>query len=127
MVPGFVAQFGIHGDPRVNRAWRRARIKDDPVKQTNSTGTVSFANSGPDSRSVQFFINTADNNGVRLDLDAMGFSPFAKVVEGMDVVKKLNAEYGERPKQQRIQVEGNEYLKKFFERLDYIKRASILK
>ena len=127
MVPSFVAQFGIHGDPRVNRAWRQANIKDDPVKQTNRTGTVSFANSGPNSRSVQFFINTADNNGVRLDLDKMGFSPFAKVVDGMDVVTKLNTEYRERPKQQHIQSQGNEYLREYFERLDYITRATILK
>ncbi len=129
VISGFMCQFGIHGDPKVSAAWREASIPDDPVKGSNTRGTISFATAGPNTRTTQLFINFGDNVG----LDRMGFSPFGKVVEGMDVVDKINAEYGEGapngrgPHQGRIQQEGNEYLKKTFPNLDYIKSATILK
>lgn len=123
VVPGFVVQFGIPGDPAVAAKWQRNTIKDDPVKQSNKEGTIVFATSGPNSRTSQLFINYADNSR----LDGMGFSPFGKVTEGMDVVKAINAEYGERPNQGQIQQMGNAYLKQMFPRMDFIKTATLTK
>ncbi len=129
VIDGFMAQFGIHGDPKVNTAWRMARIQDDPVKESNKRGYVTFATSGPNSRTVQMFINFGENNR----LDGQGFSPFGKVVTGMDVVDKLYKGYGEGapsgagPEQGRVQMQGNAYLKSSFPKLDYIKSASLVK
>ena len=128
VIPGFMCQFGIHGDPKVAAAWRDAQIPDDPVKASNLRGAITFATAGPNTRTTQIFINFA-NNG---NLDGMGFAPFGKVVDGMDAVDKINGEYGEGfprgkgPDQGRIQEEGNAYLKKDFPNLDYIKSATIL-
>jgi cyclophilin family peptidyl-prolyl cis-trans isomerase len=129
VVSGFMVQFGIHGDPNVAAKWRSATIKDDPVKVSNARGFVTFATSGPDSRTTQVFINFADNGG----LDSRGFSPFGKVISGMNAVDALYAEYGDAPPrgagpdQGRLQVEGNAYLTKSFPKLDYIKKATIEK
>jgi len=128
VIPGFMCQFGIHGDPAVSAKWREAAIPDDPVKGSNTRGTITFATAGPNTRTTQFFINFGDNS----NLDGMGFSPFGKVIEGMDVVDKINGEYGEGaprgtgPHQGRVQMEGNAYLKKDFPNLDYIKSVTIL-
>jgi len=128
VIAGFMCQFGIHGDPAVATAWRAARIPDDPVKGSNVRGTITFATAGPNTRTTQFFINFGNNTR----LDSMGFSPFGKVTEGMDVVDKINSEYGEGaprgrgPDQSRIQSEGNTYLKKDFPNMDYIKSATIV-
>lgn len=128
VIAGFMGQFGIHGDPKVSTAWRSARITDDPVKSGNKRGAITFAMAGPNTRTTQLFINLADNDR----LDGMGFPSFGKVTEGMDVVDKLNSEYGEGapqgrgPAQGRIQAEGNAYLKKDFPNLDYIKSVTIL-
>lgn len=121
VLPGFVAQFGMHGDPAVNRRWERP-ILDDPVVQSNKRGTIVFATSGPHTRGNQFFINYSDN----ARLDRMGFSPFGRVVEGMSVVDSIYAGYGETPDQSRVGAEGNAYLKREFPRLDYIKSARIV-
>jgi peptidyl-prolyl cis-trans isomerase A (cyclophilin A) len=127
VIKGFMCQFGIHGDPAVAGKWRAANIQDDPVKGSNKRGTITFATAGPNTRSTQFFINFADN----ANLDGMGFSPFGKVSEGMDVVDKINDEYGEGaprgrgPDQGRLQREGNTYLKKDFPNLDYIKSVTL--
>lgn len=128
VLDGFVAQFGIHGNPEISAIWRNQNIEDDPVKESNVKGTISFATAGPDTRTTQFFINYGDNSR----LDDMGFSPFAKVVEGMDVVEKLYSGYGEGapngrgPNQAQIQRSGNEYLKAQFPKLDYIISASVI-
>jgi peptidyl-prolyl cis-trans isomerase A (cyclophilin A) len=123
VLTGFMAQIGLHGDPKVSAAWRSAQIKDDPRQSevSNQRGYVSFAMGGPNTRTTQIFINFADNGR----LDGMGFTPFAKVVEGMEVVDKINAQYGETPNQGSIQMQGNAYLKKSFPNLDYIKKATI--
>lgn len=124
VVPGFVVQFGISGDPAVSAAWRDARIKDDPVRQSNRAGHVSYAKTGiPDSRTTQVFINLADNGR----LDGMGFAPFGVVVNGMDAVRSLNSLYGNEPtaKQGEIAAKGNGYLKQAFPGLDYVVRATI--
>jgi peptidyl-prolyl cis-trans isomerase A (cyclophilin A) len=129
VIPGFMGQFGIHGDPKVSAAWRNAKIPDDPVKAGNKRGAVTFAMGGPNTRTTQLFINFVDNSR----LDSMGFPSFGKVVAGMDVVDRLNGEYGEGapsgrgPNQTRVQMEGNAYLKKDFPNLDYIKSAAIVR
>lgn len=129
VIDGFMAQFGIHGDPAVAAAWRGARIKDDPVKQSNAKGYISYAMAGPDTRTTQFFINFGDNS----QLDGMGFSPFGKVVDGMNVVDSIYKGYGEGaprgagPDQGRVQMQGNAYLKADYPKLDYIKSAELLK
>jgi peptidyl-prolyl cis-trans isomerase A (cyclophilin A) len=128
VVSGFVVQFGINGDPAVNSRWMAATIKDDPAKTSNQRGFLTFATAGPDSRTTQVFINLADNGR----LDRLGFSPFGRVISGMEVVDKFYAEYGDGPPrgngpdQSRIQREGNAYLKKEFPKLDYVRKATIM-
>ncbi len=129
VISGFMVQFGINGDPHVSARWRDANIPDDPVKTGNKRGTITFATAGPNTRTTQVFINFADNDG----LDGQGFAPFGQVVSGMNVVDSLNAEYGEGaprgkgPAQDRLQTQGNAYLMRGFPRMDYVKRASIVK
>ena len=129
VISNFMVQFGISGDPALNKVWQGARIGVDPVKESNLRGFITYAMAGtPDSRTTQVFINFRDNPG----LDRQGFAPFGQVTKGMDVVDKLYAAYGEGapsgggPSQGRLQAEGNAYLMKEFPKLDYIKKASIL-
>ena len=127
VIEGFMVQFGINGDPAIASVWRDADIKDDPVKQSNARGTITFATAGPNTRTTQVFINFADN----APLDGQGFSPFGKVVSGMEVVDSLYGGYGEGapngngPDQGRLQQQGNAYLEKDFPKLDFIKTATI--
>lgn len=124
MVPGFIAQFGINGDPKVYAAWEKSTIPDEPMRIGNTRGTVAFATNGPDGRTVQLFISTGDNRQ-KLDRQRV-FAPIGSVVEGMDVVDKLNAEYGEEPNNSRIAAKGNEYLQKWYPALDYITSATVV-
>ena len=126
VIPNFMAQFGIHGTPAVSAAWQGARITDDPVKQSNKKGYVTFATAGPNTRTTQLFVNYGDNTS----LDKQGFSPFGEVTTGMDVVDKLYNGYGEIYKRSDFQLQqfltqGNAYLEKQFPRMDYIKTATI--
>jgi peptidyl-prolyl cis-trans isomerase A (cyclophilin A) len=122
VLPGFMAQFGIHGNPSIQSAWRNANLSDDPVKHGNARGTISFATAGPNTRTTQVFINFGDNSA---SLDRQGFAAFGQVVSGMNVVDKINAQYGEQPDQGMIQQQGNAYLNRSFPKLDYIKTARI--
>ena len=121
VVPNFVVQFGLNSNPELSKVWSQARIDDDPVKDSNTKGTITFAMAGPNTRTTQVFINFGDNTR----LDGMGFSPFGKVTEGMESVEKIFSGYGEKPNQGRITAEGNAYLKEAFPQLDYIKSATI--
>jgi peptidyl-prolyl cis-trans isomerase A (cyclophilin A) len=125
VIPNFMVQFGINGTPSVSTIWSRAQIKDDPVKQSNKRGYITFATAGPNTRTTQVFINFRDN----ANLDGQGFAPFGEVVDGMNVVDKLYSQYAGKPQEQfvKIQSEGNTFLNKEFPKLDYIKKATIEK
>lgn len=129
VIPGFMAQFGFHGDPAVNRAWEALPIRDDPVTGSNRRGTISFATRGPHTRTTQLFVNLRDN----ANLDALGFAPVAQVLDGMEVVDSLYSGYGEGaprgngPDQDRIAARGNAYLAREFPRLDAIDSARVVR
>jgi peptidyl-prolyl cis-trans isomerase A (cyclophilin A) len=124
VVPDFMVQFGISGDPAVAEAWRNANLKDDPATgHHNTKGMVSFATRGKDTRTTQVFINFKNNSG----LDGQGFTPFGEVTTGMDVVEKITDQYGEKPDQGQIQSAGNKYLVASFPKLDFVKKATIEK
>ena len=127
VIPGFMAQFGIHGDTAVNSAWRERVIRDDPMRRSNQRGMVTFATAGAGTRTTQVFINYRDNSR----LDGMGFAPFGQVVDGMAVVDSLYGGYGEGapngrgPDQMRMHIEGEKYLARQFPKLDKIKSARV--
>jgi peptidyl-prolyl cis-trans isomerase A (cyclophilin A) len=129
VLDGFMAQFGINGDPAISAVWREARITDDPVRQSNRRGFITYAMAGPNTRTTQVFINFGDNSS----LDKQRFSPFGQVSTGMNVVDSLHSGYGEGapsgrgPDQGRVQMEGNAYLAKNFPQLDFVKKATITK
>ncbi len=128
VLSGFVAQFGLSGDPKLNAAWGAARIPDDPVKEANRRGTITFAMAGPNTRTTQVFINIGSNT----PLDGKGFAPFGKVISGMKTVDMFHDKYGEGapkgigPDQARIRTEGTAYLLTEFPALDYIKKATLI-
>lgn len=132
VLPGFIVQFGINGNPSVQGKWRGAAITDDQVKVTNSRGTVVFATSGPNSRTTQLFVNTNGKPGGNAFLDKQGFSPIGKVIEGMDIIDQCYSGYGEGapsgkgPSQSLIQFSGNSYLQKSFPALTYIESAKFV-
>jgi peptidyl-prolyl cis-trans isomerase A (cyclophilin A) len=127
VLPGFVSQFGINGNPEVQSKWRSKSIPDDPVKVSNDRGTVVFATAGPNSRTTQIFFNTRTEGNAFLD--KQGFSPFGQVIEGMDILDQLYSGYGEGqpsgkgPNQGIIQAKGNAYLKESYPQLSYIQQA----
>ena len=129
VVRNFVVQFGISGDPQLNRLWADSNLPDDPVKQSNVRGYVAYAMTGPDARTTQIFVLMGDRP--RQDKD--GFAPFGRVVDGMDVVDKLYSGYGEGAgggmrggKQARIFEGGNIYMDSAFPKLDKLLRAAVL-
>ncbi|MGD8319050.1 MAG: peptidylprolyl isomerase [Gemmatimonadota bacterium] len=127
VLPGFMAQFGMNGDPRVNMAWKNSIIVDDPVAESNTRGRIAFAKGGPNSRTTEVFISLRDNPS----LDDRGFAPFGEVVEGMDVVDRFYADYGDGPPrgdgpyQAQVQAQGNAYLDTSFPELTKIEHATV--
>ena len=125
VIPGFMAQGGMSGDPAIQKIWGRNNINDDPVKQSNKRGFVTFAKTAaPNSRSTQIFINYGDNSS----LDSQGFAPFGQVTSGMETVDKFG-NYGRNnvPDQGMITSEGNAYLQRDYPKLTVIKKATIEK
>lgn len=131
VVPGFVAQFGIHDNPELSKIWEKYPVKDEPVIAKNNFMTVAYARDGKDTRAIQLFINLADNN--KLDTvnfnNVKGFPVIAKVINGSDVILKFYDGYGNEPAmlQDSMYARGNTYIKENFPKVDYIKRAYILK
>lgn len=129
VIKGFVAQFGLNKDPQQNQLWAQMQILDDPSRQPNTRGSVTFAKRGPNTRTTQMFINLKDNPM----LDGQGFAPICRVSDaGMEVVDKLYNQYGEGipngngPEQAKIMAMGNEYLIRNFPQLDSIKTAKVV-
>ncbi len=128
VLPGFMAQFGLSAYPEVSKVWETATIKDDPILQSNHRGFVSFATAGPNTRTTQVFINYGNNEA----LDRSGFSAFAVVSDGMEVVDKLYNGYGEGapdghgPNQGLIGSRGRAYLEKGFPKLDSVRTATLV-
>jgi peptidyl-prolyl cis-trans isomerase A (cyclophilin A) len=123
VIPGFMAQFGISPDPNVSKVWNAQNLKDDPVKQKNVRGFLTFATAGPNTRTTQLFINYADNSA---NLDPQGFSPFGEVIEGMEVVDKFYSGYGGSPDQGALQQLGKPWILKNMPKVDSIKTAVIV-
>lgn len=122
-IAGFMTQFGVSARPEVSKAFTDANLKDDPVKESNTRGKVTFAQtSAPNSRTTQLFINYGNN--ARLDADR--FAPFGEVVEGMSVVDSFYSGYGDTPDQTSIQSQGKAYLDRNFPKLDRILTATIV-
>jgi peptidyl-prolyl cis-trans isomerase A (cyclophilin A) len=128
VLPNFVVQWGMRGVPVIDKAWENLGIEDEPVKLSNTKGTISFARAGVNSRSNQLFINLVDN--IRLDTsnfnDVNGFPSFGEVKKGMEVVESINSEYMQEPNQDSISVRGNIYLKRNYPNLDYIISTKII-
>jgi peptidyl-prolyl cis-trans isomerase A (cyclophilin A) len=124
VVPNFVVQFGLGPNPAVNKEWESANIKDDRVTQSNRKGYITFAISGPNTRTTQVFINLGNNTF----LDNQGFAPFGQVTSGMDVVNRLYNGYADSPTshQSEITNEGNAYLDQNFPKLDKIVSATVI-
>jgi peptidyl-prolyl cis-trans isomerase A (cyclophilin A) len=138
VVKGFVAQFGLAANPALTAAWRLRAIADEPVKHSNTRGTISYARGGPGTRSTQLFFNLVDN--ARLDTtNTFGFPPIGEVIAGMSAVDSLYSGYGNAaprtgatatasgPQQDSITRQGNEYLKRGWPKLDYVKTARVIK
>lgn len=137
VVKGFVAQFGMSGQPKMTEEWQRRCIADEPVQHSNTRGTLSFARGGPNTRSVQLFVNLTDNP-ILDSLSGFGFPPIGEVVSGMDVVDSLYSGYGdaaprsgpqygrEGPDQDSIAARGNAYLNTGWPKLDFIKTARVV-
>jgi peptidyl-prolyl cis-trans isomerase A (cyclophilin A) len=124
VIPGFMVQFGINGNAAIQSKWLDANLKDDPVKQSNKRGFVTFATAGPNTRTTQVFVNYGDN----ARLDRQGFAPFGEVVSGMDVLEKFYSDYGEKPNAGNAYLmKGNPYVTASFPKLDSIKKATIEK
>lgn len=126
---GYIAQFGLNGDPAIIAAWKHRTIPDDPVRVSNRRGTIAYAMTGPNTRTTQVYFNLVDNP----QLDAQGFAPFGEVTSGMDTLLRLYSGYGETSgggiragKQGPVEAGGNAYLTRKFPKLDYIKRATVV-
>lgn len=123
VLPNFVVQFGINGDPKIQSEWKSKILQDDPVKESNKRGTLTFATSGKDTRTTQLFINLNDNPA----LDKQGFAPIGEVIQGMEFIDKITSKYREKPNQGQIVNTGNVYLQQEFPELSYISQLRLQK
>ncbi len=128
VVPGFIVQFGIARDSALNAMWSARSFPDDSVKTSNTRGTFGFAMTGPNARTTQIYISLVDNTR----LDAQGFSPLGRVVEGMSVVDSLYGGYGENSgggvragKQGPLLNGGNLYIDREYPKLDRLIRITV--
>ena len=128
VVPGFIAQFGIPGDPAITQVWKDRRMPDDSARASNVRGAIAYAMTGPNTRTTQLFISLVDNSRI----DVQGFAPIGRVVSGMEVVDRLYGGYGETAgggmragRQDRMLLEGNRHLDRDFPKLDRILRARV--
>ena len=121
----FVAQFGISSDKRLNRKYAYNEIEDDPplLYARNEMGTLSFATSGENSRTTQIFVNLSDN----YSLDSQGFTPFATIQDGWDVIQRLYSKYGDDGPSQGVLIsKGSKVAYKDFPMLSRIIRVEYL-
>jgi len=128
---GYIAQFGLHGEPAVNAAWKGRFLKDDPPKSENTRGTFAFSYMGPgkpDTRNTQIYINLADNSRNNVE----PFTVLGRVVEGLPVLDSLYAGYGENSgagvrqgRQGPLEAGGNAYMDREFPLLDRILRVTV--
>ena len=94
VIPGFMIQGGgLTADMKDKTAGQKPAIKNESSNGLrNETGTLAMARtSAPDSATSQFFINLTSNGFLDKEkaADKVGYAVFGKVVEGMDVVKKI--------------------------------------
>jgi peptidyl-prolyl cis-trans isomerase A (cyclophilin A) len=122
VLPQYIAQFGANDDPEWNKRADKVKIPDDPPRESNRRGTLVFAADAPNTRSHQLFFNLKDNPR----LDAQGFVPIGRVVEGMSVLDSVYDDYGETPKYHLIATLGNNYLQRMFPKMDYIRTARVV-
>jgi peptidyl-prolyl cis-trans isomerase A (cyclophilin A) len=122
VIHGFMVQFGLAADPKMTAQFANKNLRDEPVRKSNQKGLISFATSGPNTRTTQVFINYGDN----ANLDEMGFTPFGEVIVGMENVEKITDEYGEKPSQGSIKQQGTDYLKQNFPNLDFINKVTLV-
>jgi peptidyl-prolyl cis-trans isomerase A (cyclophilin A) len=125
---GFVAQFGIAGDPTIANLWGRRTIPADSVREHNVRGTLAYAQFKPSDRTTNVFINLRDNP----NLDTLKFAPIGRVVQGMEVADSLFANYGELPisdaplgNPKRLYAESNRYLDEKYPKLDRILKITL--
>lgn len=122
VIHGFMVQFGLAADPKMTAQFANKNLRDEPGRKSNQKGLISFATSGPNTRTTQVFINYGDN----ANLDKMGFTPFGEVIAGMESVEKITDEYAEQPNQTSIKQQGTEYLKENFPNLDFINKVTLV-
>lgn len=129
--PGFITQFGVAANEKLNRFWDPKKLPDEPRLQKNLRGTIAFARGRKPDRCTQIFINYT-NNPVLDTLtrgNVKGYTPIAKIIRGMEIAAKFNAGYGSRPAamQDSLYKYGNVYFEKRFPAMDRIISARIIK
>ena len=122
VVPNFMVQFGLHGDPTVQSVWRAANLKDDPVKESNKKGYVTFATPDPTPAPRR----CSSTSRITPASTVRALRPSVRWCPAWTSSRKSPASTA-RPNQGRIQAEGNAYLTKEFPKLDYTKKATIAK
>lgn len=125
-VKNFLVQFGIsYTKDKDLRKLARQTIQDDPQLDPPiefAEGVVSYAGSGPNSRSSHLFIAYGPIKSLGKELWE---TPIGTIIEGMETVRKLYSGYGEGPKQPQINYRGEEYILENFPKLDKFIHCSV--